>query len=90
MRLNAMVKGKIIQVSGPVVDVEFEDNNIPFIKDALEVDNNGKRCVMEVAFPPLINLFLVKPFIKRTTMIKDTIYNYPDSPPVCFFHKFGK
>ena len=44
-----MVKGKIIQVSGPVVDVEFEDNNIPFIKDALEVDNNGKRCVMEVA-----------------------------------------
>ena len=49
MRLNAMVKGKIIQVSGPVVDVEFEDNNIPFIKDALEVDNNGKRCVMEVA-----------------------------------------
>ena len=28
---------------------QFEDNNIPFIKDALEVDNNGKRCVMEVA-----------------------------------------
>ena len=44
-----MIKGKIVQVSGPVVDVEFEDGNIPFIKDALEVDNNGKRCVMEVA-----------------------------------------
>ena len=43
-----------------------------------------------ISFPSLINLFLIKPFIKRTTMIKDAIYNYPDSPPVCFFHKFGK
>ena len=38
-----------MQVMGPVVDVEFEDNDLPFIKDALEVDNGGKRCVMEVA-----------------------------------------
>ena len=44
-----MKKGKIVQVMGPVVDVEFEDNDLPYIKDALEVDNNGKRCVMEVA-----------------------------------------
>ena len=44
-----MLKGKIVQVMGPVVDVEFADNNLPYIKDALEVDNNGKRCVMEVA-----------------------------------------
>ena len=44
-----MKKGKIVQVMGPVVDVEFEDNDLPFIKDALEVDNGGKRCVMEVA-----------------------------------------
>ena len=44
-----MKKGKIAQVMGPVVDVEFEDNDLPYIKDALEVDNNGKRCVMEVA-----------------------------------------
>ena len=44
-----MKKGKIVQVSGPVIDVEFEDSDLPFIKDALEVDNDGKRCVMEVA-----------------------------------------
>lgn len=44
-----MKKGKIVQVMGPVVDVEFEDNDLPYIKDALEVDNNGKHCVMEVA-----------------------------------------
>lgn len=42
-------KGRIVQVLGPVVDVEFEDGNLPYIKDALEVDNNGKKCVMEVA-----------------------------------------
>jgi len=44
-----MNNGKIVQILGPVVDVEFEDNNLPFIKDALVVDNNGKKCVMEVA-----------------------------------------
>lgn len=44
-----MKKGKIVQVLGPVVDVQFEDENLPAIRDALEVDNNGKRCVMEVA-----------------------------------------
>ena len=37
-----MNKGKIVQVMGPVVDVEFADDNLPCIKDALEVDNNGK------------------------------------------------
>jgi F-type H+-transporting ATPase subunit beta len=41
--------GKIVQVMGPVVDVEFPDNDLPYIKDALEVDNHGKKCVMEVA-----------------------------------------
>ena len=45
-----MNKGKIVQVLGPVVDVEFfEGSDLPRIKDALEVDNEGRRCVMEVA-----------------------------------------
>ena len=44
-----MNKGKIVQVLGPVIDVVFENNDLPNIKDALEVDNGGKRCVMEVA-----------------------------------------
>lgn len=42
-------QGKIIQVMGPVVDVAFEDDGLPHIKDALVVDNQGKKCVMEVA-----------------------------------------
>ena len=44
-----MNKGRIVQVMGPVVDVVFENGDLPFIKDALEVDNNGKKCIMEVA-----------------------------------------
>ena len=41
--------GKIVQVSGPVVDVEFENGELPKIKDALTVMNNGKKCIMEVS-----------------------------------------
>ena len=44
-----MSKGKIIQVMGPVVDVEFSQQPLPHIKDALTVENGGKRLVMEVA-----------------------------------------
>ena len=44
-----MKTGKIIQVLGPVVDVSFEDEELPAIRDALEVQNGDKKCVMEVA-----------------------------------------
>ncbi len=40
--------GKIVQVMGPVVDVEF-DGVLPSLKDALYVESDGKRLVMEVA-----------------------------------------
>ena len=46
---TGMNKGRIVQVMGPVVDVVFEDGNLPRIKDALQVENNGKTCIMEVA-----------------------------------------
>ena len=32
-----MSKGKIVQVMGPVVDVVFENGDLPDIKDSLEV-----------------------------------------------------
>ncbi|MEL7416931.1 MAG: F0F1 ATP synthase subunit beta, partial [Pseudomonadota bacterium] len=44
----ANAKGKITQVIGAVVDVQFEDY-LPEILNALEADNNGKRLVLEVA-----------------------------------------
>ena len=40
--------GKISQVLGAVVDVEF-DGELPAIMNALEVDNNGTRLMLEVA-----------------------------------------
>ena len=43
-----MNNGKIVQIMGPVVDVEF-DSTLPKLKDALEVEVNGKRLVMEVS-----------------------------------------
>ena len=42
-------QGKIVQVSGPVVDVEFESGVLPRIKDALLVKNNGVKNTMEVS-----------------------------------------
>ncbi|MBO5623193.1 MAG: F0F1 ATP synthase subunit beta, partial [Butyrivibrio sp.] len=44
-----MKNGKIIQVMGPVVDVKFDDGDLPYISDALEVFVEEKKRVMEVA-----------------------------------------
>ncbi|MCE0505655.1 MULTISPECIES: F0F1 ATP synthase subunit beta [unclassified Roseivivax] len=44
----ANAKGKVTQVIGAVVDVQFDDH-LPAILNALETDNNGKRLVLEVA-----------------------------------------
>ena len=44
----ANAKGKVTQVIGAVVDVQFDDH-LPEILNALETDNNGKRLVLEVA-----------------------------------------
>ena len=41
--------GAITQVSGPVVDVEFEGGHLPRIREALSVELNGQARVMEVA-----------------------------------------
>ena len=43
-----MNKGKIIHIMGPVLDVAFPDE-LPAIKEALEVQLDGKRLVMEVS-----------------------------------------
>lgn len=43
-----MTKGKIISIKGVVVDVEFDKNETPKIYDALEVNFNNKKLVLEV------------------------------------------
>ncbi|MDU8927284.1 F0F1 ATP synthase subunit beta [Alisedimentitalea sp. MJ-SS2] len=44
----ANAKGKITQVIGAVVDVQFDDH-LPAILNALNTDNNGNKLVLEVA-----------------------------------------
>ncbi len=41
--------GTITQIVGVVVDVEFSTDNLPAIYNALEVELNGKKLVLEVA-----------------------------------------
>ena len=40
--------GRISQIIGAVVNVEFSSGNLPKIYDALEVENNGKKLILEV------------------------------------------
>ena len=41
--------GKVVQIVGAVVDVRFDKDNMPNLLNALEIDNNGNKLVVEVA-----------------------------------------
>lgn len=41
--------GKVLQVLGAVVDVQFEEGEVPSILNSLHTDNNGQELVLEVA-----------------------------------------
>ncbi|MEL7562102.1 F0F1 ATP synthase subunit beta [Dehalogenimonas sp. 4OHTPN] len=43
-----MSKGKVVQVIGSVVDIEFPSGELPALFNALEIDNKGERIVLEV------------------------------------------
>ena len=43
-----MGTGKVVQIIGTVVDVEFAPNELPNLFDALELDNSGEKLVLEV------------------------------------------
>jgi len=49
IKTSEKVKGKVSQIVGVVVDVEFPEGQLPAIYDALESEINGKRLVLEVA-----------------------------------------
>ena len=42
-------QGTVVQVQGPVIDVQFSPNKLPSIRDALWLEADGRRRVMEVA-----------------------------------------
>ncbi|MDO4944508.1 MAG: F0F1 ATP synthase subunit beta [Ruminococcus sp.] len=41
--------GKVVQIVGAVVDVRFEKDSLPDLLNAVEIDNNGSKLVVEVA-----------------------------------------
>jgi F-type H+-transporting ATPase subunit beta len=41
--------GKVTQIISAVVDVEFENGEMPYIYNALECQNDGKKLILEVA-----------------------------------------
>ncbi len=41
--------GKIIQITGPVLDIQFADGALPELLNAIEIDNNGEKLIAEVA-----------------------------------------
>jgi F-type H+-transporting ATPase subunit beta len=48
-KVKDMKDGRVVQIIGAVVDVQFEDGDLPELLTALEIDrNNGERLVLEV------------------------------------------
>lgn len=43
-----MALGKVIQVIGPVVDIRFEEGGLPPINEAVEIEFEGKKIIVEV------------------------------------------
>lgn len=41
--------GKIVQVIGPVVDIRFSEDNLPELLNAIEIEKDGKKLIVEVA-----------------------------------------
>ena len=41
--------GRVVQVTGPVLDIKFDDEHLPNLLNAIEVKNGEKTIVAEVA-----------------------------------------
>lgn len=48
-RDNTVARGKVVRVTGPVIDVAFDSQeDLPALYDALKIDNDGERLTLEV------------------------------------------
>lgn len=41
--------GTVVQIIGAVLDIKFPPNSLPNLLNAIEIDNNGQKLVVEVA-----------------------------------------
>ncbi len=46
---NSKHIGKVVQVIGPVIDVRFDDGEMPDILNSIEIEHGGRRIVAEVS-----------------------------------------
>lgn len=49
MQSNKNNIGTIIQIIGPIIDIKFNNNNLPHLLNAIEINNKGNKLVAEVA-----------------------------------------
>ncbi|MGN0976000.1 MAG: F0F1 ATP synthase subunit beta [Gemmiger sp.] len=41
--------GRVVQITGPVLDIQFPEEHLPELNHAIELDNHGQKLVVEVA-----------------------------------------
>ena len=41
--------GKVVQVTGPVLDIRYKEGELPALLNAIEIDINGQKLIAEVA-----------------------------------------
>ena len=76
--------GSICQVQGPVVDIKFADE-LPGLRTAIEIDNNGSKLVVEVAQhvgDDTVRCISMGPTEGLVRGLKATALNEPISVPV--------
>ena len=96
-----MSSGKVLQVIGPVVDVEFPlDEKLPEINDALKIkESDGKTLTTEVALVEFIVDVFYRLFIHAAAGIGHGNINFAVRPRLaqgnaaalrCELHRVGK
>lgn len=48
-KANDQKVGKIVQISGPVIDIRFDDNHLPNLYNAISITNNDKKLIVEAS-----------------------------------------
>ena len=48
--------GKVLQVIGPVLDIQFEDGQLPELLNAIEIDNHGAVSYTHLTLPTICSV----------------------------------
>jgi F0F1-type ATP synthase beta subunit len=76
-----MAVGKVVQVVGPVVDVEFPPESLPYILNAIEIPRDGQKLVVEVAQIAGQTLYHLKHHLEQGGVTSCAEQSLPASDP---------